>query len=107
MLLCSYQTKQNVHVKFKNATSEDFKELYVNIFGEEYTFFNIEKGETTKPIHVKKSARYCYPKAITAKDTVICQPIDYVGEKIFTQGKLLMIFEIITTDDGKRYLIIK
>jgi hypothetical protein len=96
-----------VLVTFKNKTSQDFVKLQVNIVGREYSFSDLKKGQTTKPIRVEKSYRYCYAKAITATDTLICQPEDFVGEKLFTKGKLLMTFEIAQGDEGEGWLIIK
>jgi len=91
VFLLSFNTIQKgVSIVFRNDTQQDFKILEVNIRGEKFTFKNIAKGKITKSIIVPKSYRYCFAKAITSKDTLYCQPYDFVGEKLYTQGKLLM-----------------
>ena len=95
-----------VKIIFKNKTQEDFKELKVNIRGQEFSFFDLKSGETTKPVRVSGSYSYCYAQAITLKDTLICQPIDYVGEKLYTRGKLIMDIVIIDGTE-RRFLTIR
>jgi hypothetical protein len=96
--------KPGVRVIFRNDSKEDFKELQVNIIGQKFTFENLKAGEKTKPIKVLKSYRYCYAKAVTQNDTMICQPTDYVGEKLYTNGKLIMKLTIFSRKGEKRYL---
>ncbi|MES1181697.1 MAG: hypothetical protein ABUL44_02785 [Flavobacterium sp.] len=103
----SFQTNNAVQLAFKNDSSDDFQKLTVNIRGNIYHFLNLPAGKTTKPIHVENTYKYCYAKAITAKDTLICQPVDFVGETLVTSGKLQMTFQIISESNGKRYLVIK
>ena len=96
-----------IKIIFRNESKEDFKELKVNIRGQEFEFFNLKSGGATKPIWVPGSYSYCFAKATTLKDTVICQPIDYVGEKLYTSGKLVMNLVILPEEGGERYLIIR
>jgi hypothetical protein len=45
-LLLIYSCNSNqVFVKFKNDSSENFKQLHVNIFGEEFEFNNLRLAE--------------------------------------------------------------
>ena len=102
VLLLSFNTTQEgVSIIFKNNTQQDFKTLYVNIHGKEFTFKNLAKGHETKPILVPESYRYCYAEAITLKDTLICQPYDFVGEELCTKGKFLMK---LTADPNQIYM---
>lgn len=89
-----------VKIIFKNESKEDIKELYVNILGEKFTFYDLKSGAKTKPIVVAKSYSYCYAQAVTLKDTIICQPIDYVGETLYRSGKLIMNLAI-HPEEGK------
>ena len=86
----SQQKEQCVLLRFKNDSKEEFKSLLVRVHGKEYSFSKLNRGETTKPILVESTYRYCYTKVNTQKDTLYCQPIDFVGETLFTSGKLTM-----------------
>jgi hypothetical protein len=111
VLSCSDgKTQDSVSVRFKNETDEDFKTLYVNIIGHEFTFINIKKGDQTKSVNVPASYRYCYARATTSKDTLICQPEDFVGETLYKKGNLLMTLFVFPGDsmiNKKRYIGIR
>ena len=93
-----------VRVELKNISNEDFKKVYVNICGQKFEFENLKKDES-KNLKVEKSYRYCYMRVITSIDTLICQPIDFVGEKLYTSGKLVMPITIITNDQNRSLII--
>jgi hypothetical protein len=108
LFFSSFQTKMNgVSVSFKNASKEDFKVLEVNIVGHKFYFENVNAGGQTKPIQVDETYQYCYAKAVTSKDTIVCQPEDYVGEKLYGKGKLIITFFIYPEDYQYRTLSIK
>jgi len=92
-----------VLLKFSNKSSEEFKEVLVNVQGREFNFKNLRSGEATPRVKVKGSYPYCYTRVVTEKDTLYFMPIDYVGEKLYTTGKLTMQFLIIQTE-GRRTL---
>jgi hypothetical protein len=94
-------------VTFKNDSKEDFKSLRVNIVGHEYRFDNIKSGSSTKPIKVEKAYRYCFAEAITSKDTIVCRPEDFVGEKLITSGKITMSLYILPEGGKDRDLRIR
>ena len=100
-------SKKEVGVVFKNESKEDFKELQVKILDKEFTFFNLKAGQKTKKVIVSKTYSYCYARAITLIDTVICQPIDYVGEKLYTHGSLVMNLYIFPEEGNERWLRIQ
>ena len=102
----SCKTNQ-VLVKFKNDSSEDFRQLYVGISGKEFTFDNLKARQTTHYIKVDYTFRYCLARAFTEKDTIMFIPIDYVGERLYTAGKLIMEIGIIQGKDSIRELDIK
>jgi hypothetical protein len=104
----SFQIKEEgVIVTFKNASGENFKKLEVNILGHQYNFENVKAGGQTKPIRVDKTYQYCYARAITSKDTIVCQPDDFVGEKLYRKGKLIITFFIYPEDYQYRTLSFK
>ena len=103
MLLFASFTNRRTDVKlvFQNNTAKDFMVLKVNVRGKEFVFKNIQQGARTTAIHVPETYRYCYAQAITATDTLICQPTDYVGEKMYHSGKFLMkLFSL----PGQKYM---
>ncbi|WP_121357254.1 hypothetical protein [Flavisolibacter nicotianae] len=108
LLLCGFDKKpQGVYVNFKNSSREDFKSLHVKISGKDYFFNEVRSGKLTKPIKVEKTYRYCFAEAITQKDTVILQPFDFVGETLFTSGKLTMEFYIFPEEGQERTLRVR
>ena len=90
ILFVSFLPKQDgVNITFQNDTNETFKMLKVDIFGTEFLFKDLKKGEQTDPIHVPRTYRFCYARAITEKDTLLCLPCRN-GEKIYNEGNFLM-----------------
>lgn len=90
-------------VKIKNQSDEDFKHVEVRIAGKRFTFENLKSKETTKYVKVDKTFPYCPAEVITEKDTLFFRPFDYVGEKLYTSGKLIMKISIVK-EENKRLL---
>lgn len=107
LLLGSVATGQiGVSIVFKNETKQNFEVLNVNIAGKKFSFKNLKYGERTNPIIVPHSYGYCYAQAITSsKDTLLCQPQDYVGETLYSSGKLLMT--LMLSGEGKKDMYVK
>ena len=83
-----------VSVVFQNNSGMDLSSFYVSIYPKEFTFLNLKKGQRTDIVTVPKCYRYCFARAITtAGDTLVCQPEDFVGEKLYSSGKILMIIK--------------
>ena len=78
----------------------------VNVRGQELHFQNIKSGEATSRIKVKDTYPYCFARVVTKKDTLFFRPTDFVGEKLYTNGKLTMQFSIIKDDAERRVLVI-
>ena len=79
--------------------------LDVELFGHTYSFDNLEHGSATPFIEVEKAYPYHFARVITAQDTLISQPIDFVGEQLLTPGKHTLILNIITLKTGERALV--
>ena len=110
LLLCLSgfdKKQQGVYVAFKNGSKETFKSLHVKIRGQDYYFNELKSGKSTKPINVDSTYRYCYAEVITKKDTLVFQPIDYVGETLHTAGKVTMELYIFPEEGTDRELRIR
>lgn len=85
-------TKPNegVSIIFHNKTDKDFRLFKANILGREVIFENLKSGEKTGTVTVPRSCRYCYAQAVVNTDTLLCQLDDYVGETVYTNGKIIM-----------------
>jgi hypothetical protein len=104
-VFASCKTNQVV-VKFTNTSSEDFKSIDVRILGKEFALSDLKSGQS-KAIKVDKSYRYCIIKVVTLSDTLMLIPTDYVGEKLYTSGRLKMQLSIVAKSDNKRRLHLK
>jgi hypothetical protein len=85
------QSKEEVSIIFLNKTNKNFRIFKVNVLGKELVFRDLKSGSQTDTIFVPRACRYCYAEAITNNDTLFCRPEDYVGETVYTNGKILMI----------------
>jgi hypothetical protein len=99
--------KNQVAVVFKNETGKDFISLNVNIRGQKFTFTDVKNNQKTRVLIVPESYSYCYAQAITKTDTLVCQPDDYVGEKLYKKGKLLMRLFILSDEGNNKYMWIR
>jgi len=97
----------SVSLRFKNASKEDFKSLHVKIFGKDYFFNELKRGKQTQAINVEKTYRYCYAEAITSKDTIVFQPVDYVGETLYKTGAITIELYIFPEEGKERILRIR
>ena len=93
-----------VQVQFKNESKEAFSSLDLNLFGKTYHFTNLQSGGSTAYIAIDSIYRYHYAKAVTLIDTVVCQPIDFVGETAIKSGKHTLGLRI-DTINGERTLV--
>lgn len=105
LVLSSSCKAQQLVIKFKNKSGENFKDFQTEILGEKHLLGYFKKG-TTKTIRINKSYRYCNIMAVTSNDTLKLTPIDYVGEKLYTKGKIIMKLSISQNENGKRRLLL-
>lgn len=70
-------------------------------------FYNLKKGQSTKPIAVTSSYKFTWAKAVTATDTIITPGYCRTGETVFREGRMIMNFTFTSLGDDKRkYLVI-
>jgi hypothetical protein len=94
-----------VIVKLQNKTKEDFKVFNANIMGRNYTISNFKAGENRKML-VDSTYSYFFMEVVTAKGRVIFQPMDFVGEPLYSDGRLILKLTF-SDSNGNRYLNIK
>jgi|GEM_PF-5955335 len=83
-----------MQVRFQNTSSEVFTRLQVDMLGTAYDFDTLRPGQVTRPVPVKETYYYCYARVLTRSDTLLYQPIDYIGEKLYRRGKLTIEVQI-------------
>lgn len=106
-VLCSYQTPRCLLLSFKNSSSEDFRKLEVFTYEGVQVFYDLKKGQSTKPIAVSGAYRFTWAKAVTATDTIITPGYCRTGETVFTKGQMTMSFTIESQSEYKtKYLMI-
>lgn len=106
-VLCSYQTPRCLLLSFKNSSSEDFRKLEVFTYEGVQVFYDLKKGQSTKPIAVSGSYRFTWAKAVTATDTITTPGYCRTGETVFREGRMIMNFTFRSFGDDKRkYLAI-
>lgn len=89
-----------VTVQFKNESGADFQSFRAQILGKVYSFENFTKGSSRK-LKTDKAYRYCLLNAVVAGDTLRLIPTDYVGEQLYTDGKLVMHLRLDTNAQGR------
>ena len=78
----------DVQIRIENSTGSDFVSVLVNSKGNENTYGSVPDGAQSEYKTYPEAYRYGYVEAITVDDdTLIVQPIDYVGESPLDGGK--------------------
>jgi hypothetical protein len=105
MLFSSFKPEVGVDITFKNDSLEDFKLLRVSVDNKQFEFYNLKKGETTKPIRVKETYWFCETTAFTQKDSLVFTGFCSVGETLIKDGSLLVSYVIYPKKGDQRRLI--
>ena len=86
--LYSACNNEEVQIRIDNQTGSDFVSILVNSNGNENTYGSLPDGEKSEYQVYPQAYRYGYVQAITTTDdTLVVQPIDYVGESPLDEGK--------------------
>lgn len=102
IIIAYFEGAGQVLVKLRNQTKDDFSVFNANVMGRSYTFNNFKSGQSRKVL-VDSTYPYFLMEAITAKDTVRFQPIDFVGEPLYRNGRIILTLTFFERS-GKRYL---
>jgi hypothetical protein len=104
--LSACNSQKGVAVKFKNESREIFNSLEVNIFGTVHKVSNLPVNASSPSFLVDSLYRYHYAKVITATDTMVFQPIDFVGETVIKRGRVTLGLRIDTINGERRLVFI-
>lgn len=75
-----------VDIRIENQSGSTFESVFVNTSGGAYNYGNILPGDTTNYYHFDFAYNYAYIELIANNDTLIIQPIDFVGEEKLSEG---------------------
>ena len=85
-IFCSCQ--QQVLVRLRNGSNENFKQVSAMVMGKKFNFENIQKGGHTQFVKVDSTYGYFPLELITEHQKFRFMPIDFQGEKIYKHGKI-------------------
>jgi hypothetical protein len=97
--------KKSVQVRYRNLSQEEIMVLETELFDSLHVFRNIAAGAVTDFVKVPRAHAYHYARVITAKDTLVVQPIDAGPEQVYSQGYMTLDLDIIANGDGSRQLV--
>lgn len=72
--------------------------------GGEHTYTNLQAGQVSEYKDFEYVYRYGFIRAIIDQDTLTLQPIDYVGEKQFTNGHYSYLIDITVENNQAEYM---
>ena len=76
-----------VEVRVANASSQIMEEVLVAFPDDEVAYGDVGPGEATGYRTVSRAYRYAYVRTVVGGDTLVLQPIDYVGESLLAGGR--------------------
>lgn len=95
-------TNKNLRFSLQNATKIPLKEIEVKLPDTTLYFSGLKPMNKTAWVNITSAFRYAYIKFMDRHDsTYIYQPIDYVGEPLYTSG--CMTFIIRSVDTNTKY----
>jgi hypothetical protein len=84
--LASEAESYEVDIRIENESGSDFESVYINTSGGSFNYGDILSGDTTNYVHFDFAYNYAYVELLVNGDTLIIQPIDYVGEEKLSEG---------------------
>lgn len=76
-----------VYLQVENISKKNFDNVRVITPGGDHEYGSLKKGEASVYKSYTLAYRYGYIEAVVGSDTLIIQPIDYVGEELLEDGK--------------------
>ena len=94
MILCSSFNHKGhrVQLRFKNSTGKDFTELKVWTIDGDIIVHDFKNGAVSKAFSVSSSYKIAHSTAITSTGTFTTPGLCHSGEKLYTEGDMLMEF---------------
>lgn len=103
---CNYDnlgpdTENGVWIRITNASSYDFKNVYVNTGSDDHQYGDIPAGQSSAYVEYESAYRYAFVQLQINGDTFNIQPIDYVGETLLENGAYT--YEIDADNSNNQY----
>lgn len=99
LLSCSKENGgpgEGVGIRIENLSAYTFNEVLVETGGGgEQFYFDIPAGGITDYKNFEYTYRYAYIRTVIGQDTLTLQPIDYVGEQQFADGRFTFRIDIV------------
>lgn len=76
-----------VEIRVENASTQTMEGVRVAFPTLEVQYGDVEPGTATGYRVVDRAYRYAWVRTVVAGDTLVLQPIDYVGESLLAEGR--------------------
>lgn len=90
-----------IYLQVENISKKNFDQVRVITPGGAHEFGSLKKGEASVYKSYTLAYRYGYVEAIVGDDTLIIQPIDYVGETPLEDGQHTYALDVYGSRDSK------
>lgn len=90
-----------VYLQVENISKKNFDNVRVITPGGDHEFGSLKKGEASVYKSYTLAYRYGYVEAIVGDDTLILQPIDYVGETPLEDGQHTYALDVYKSGGNK------
>lgn len=94
-----------IYLQVENISNKKLQSIRVATPGGDHEFGTLKKGEASAYKSYTLAYRYAYVEAVVGNDTLIYQPIDYVGETPLDDGKHTYAIDISGFGNNKDLLI--
>ena len=91
----------DVRLRIANESAFTFARVKVRLPGVEEEFGPIPPGTASEYRAVEVAYRYAYIEVHLASDTLVLQPIDYVGESVLPNGQYTYALDVGVDPEGK------
>lgn len=90
-----------IYLQVENISKKNFDNVRVITPGGDHEFGPLKKGEASVYKSYTLAYRYGYVEAVIGDDTLIVQPIDYVGETPLEDGQHTYALDVYGNRDSK------
>jgi hypothetical protein len=89
-----------VHIRVSNESAFHFDQVTVGFPHDEVSYGPVPAQSRSHYQRVEQAYRYAFVEVHTGGDTLVLQPIDYVGERLLTRGHYTYVLELDATGRG-------